>query len=370
MKITIITGAFGCIPPFAIGAVEKLWYQIGEEWKNEGYEVCFVSKLPNETEGLPQENIYIKGYWRSGSILKDTLWYELIYSIRAMKMAPKSDVVILSIIWGPLLFPFFRRKMGKSIFNVARFPKAFYGLFRWVDSLSCVSTAVYDVLVQRFPYLKSKAYVVPNPIDTSIYTSQTLTHVYSKTPTIIFMGRVHREKGLHTLVRAMTILHTNYDLKLDIIGPTSIEKGGSGDAYVEELNQLAIGWKINWIGPIYDAQELASRVNAGHIFCYPSEAEHGETFGVSPLEAMGLGVVPVVSALGCFRDFIENGKNGFIYDHRASDAVEQLAACLEKLILDERMYKEYSAMAIETAKQFSIKKIADMYIKVFDKIKS
>lgn len=71
-KITIITGAYGCLPPYALGAIEKLWFQIGEEWKKMGYEVCYVCKKPKGEIHLLDSNVYIKGYERSNSVLKDT----------------------------------------------------------------------------------------------------------------------------------------------------------------------------------------------------------------------------------------------------------------------------------------------------------
>ncbi len=365
-KITIITGAYGCLPPYALGAIEKLWFQIGEEWKKMGYEVCYVCKKPEGEILSSDNNVYIKGYERSNSILKDTFQYELIYSLKAMIKAPKSDITVLSIIWGPLLIPFFRKKLGLSLFNVARFPKWFYKYFNKVDKLSCVSTAVYDALLKISPNLRDKSCVVPNPIDVSIYNAKG-SHIYSSTPKIIFMGRVHKEKGLHTLVKAIDEVRKEHDVTLEIIGPTSIGKGGSGMEYVQELNSLTSGWNINWVNPIYNPKELAERMRKAHIFCYPSEAEMGETFGVAPLEAMGLGLVPIVSSLGCFSDFIRNGENGLVYDHRANNASEQLAQCIKKLIDNEYLYKKYSEAAIKISSLFSIQNIAEQYIKELEK---
>lgn len=365
-KITIITGAYGCLPPYALGAIEKLWFQLGEEWKRMGYEVCYVCKKP-EGENLPSDNnVYIKGYERSNSVLKDTFRYELIYSLKAMIKAPKSDATVLSIIWGPLLIPFFRKKLGLSLFNVARFPKWFYKYFNKVDKLSCVSTAVYDALLQISPNLRDKSCVIPNPIDVSIYNAKG-SHTYSPTPKILFMGRVHKEKGLHILVKAVNEVRKEHHVTLEIIGPTSIGMGGSGVKYVQELNSLASGWDINWTSPIYNPQELAERMRGAHIFCYPSEAENGETFGVAPLEAMGLGLVPIVSSLRCFSDFIRNGENGLVYDHRADNASEQLAQCIKMLIKDENLYKKYSGAAVKASSRFSIRRIAEQYIKELEK---
>ena len=61
-------------------------------------------------------------------------------------------------------------------------------------------------------------------------------------------------------------------------------------------------------------------------------AEKGEAMPVAPLEAMANGCVPLVSKLDCFRDYISDGTNGFVFDHRGSardsDLTERLSAVL------------------------------------------
>lgn len=44
MKIDIVTGPFAGIPPYSIGAVEKVWYSLGIEWLQQGHDICFISK--------------------------------------------------------------------------------------------------------------------------------------------------------------------------------------------------------------------------------------------------------------------------------------------------------------------------------------
>ena len=55
-----------------------------------------------------------------------------------------------------------------------------------------------------------------------------------------------------------------------------MDKGGSGIAYVNELNDLCEDWKIEWVDPIYDAEKLAAEMDKADIYCYPSLADHSE----------------------------------------------------------------------------------------------
>lgn len=104
-KINIITSPFGCIPPYAIGAVEKRWKSCGDYYLKKGMDVVFISKSPDEEVENDENNIYIKGYGRTGSWTKD-LFLDLIYSFKALWKMPKCDAVVLNTIWSPVLFAF------------------------------------------------------------------------------------------------------------------------------------------------------------------------------------------------------------------------------------------------------------------------
>ena len=100
---------------------------------------------------------------------------------------------------------------------------------------------------------------------------------------------------------------------------------------------------IEWLGPIYDQQQLISHYQQAALFVYPSLAEQGETFGLAPLEAMACGAVPIVSNLACFRDFITPGVNGLVFNHRAADAPGLLATQILELTTN---YDQRAAMAL------------------------
>jgi len=363
MTINIITSPFGCIPPNALGAVEKLWFLIGEVLRNEGHKVSFICKRPEYA--LEDDNVYIKGFERTGSLALDIV-IDLWFSLKALVKMRKCDYVVFNTFWSPLLSPLFSWKFKKSLYNVARFPKGQMALYNVCDILACVSTAVKDAMIEQSPSTAKRAVVVANPIDTNIYTSIKPLSLTDRT-TIVYMGRVHREKGIEQLVKAIDILQKEYNVQLIVIGPTDIKKGGSGDIYVNELKGYTHGWDIVWTGPIYDVLELADLMKTGQIFCYPSLAEKGETFGVSPLESMGLGMVPIVSSLKCFTDFIEEGVNGLVYDHRAENAHHLLAEKIKYLLDNPNLFEQMSAKAIETSKHFDVKSIADQYMHEFQK---
>jgi len=78
---------------------------------------------------------------------------------------------------------------------------------------------------------------------------------------------------------------------------------------------------------------------------YPEKAEH---FGISTVEAMGSGAVPVVFNAGGQREIIENEKNGFLCDNK-EDFVSKTMA----LIKDDDLLKKLSKEAIKRLSIFS-----------------
>ena len=88
------------------------------------------------------------------------------------------------------------------------------------------------------------------------------------------------------------------------------------------------------------------------VFCYPSVAERGETFGVAVAEAMAAGCAPVVSALDCFRELVRDGDTGLVFDHRAPDAPSRLAEAMAGLVRDSDARAAMAARAQAHARRF------------------
>ena len=363
-NINIITSPFGCIPPHAIGAVEKLWKSCGDYYTHKELNVTHICKRPDKNNKNDKTHIYIKGYGRTGSWAKDFL-LDFVYSFKALWKMPKCDAVVLNTIWSPILLPLFRHKYKVSLYNVARFPKRQFGFYKSVDILSCVSRAVYNCLLEQTPKSEKQACVISNFIDTDIYHPYR-QHELTEKPVVLFTGRVHREKGVELLVEAINKIRGKHDVGLKIIGAWDTPRGGSGQEYKDELDALAKGWGIDWVDPIYNPKELAKEMDTCDIYCYPSLADKGETFGVAPLEAMGLGIPTIVSALDCFKDFLKDKESGLVFDHHAKNAVEQLSRCLLYILESKEHYAELSKNGVLSSASFNVAQKAEEYLLVLD----
>ncbi|MDO8659104.1 MAG: glycosyltransferase family 4 protein [Candidatus Parcubacteria bacterium] len=78
---------------------------------------------------------------------------------------------------------------------------------------------------------------------------------------------------------------------------------------------------------------------------YPEKAEH---FGISTVEAMGAGCVPVVLNAGGQREIVENGKSGYLWN-----TLVDFAEKTNSLIKDEELWGKMSKEAVERSKMFT-----------------
>ncbi len=365
MRITIVTGPFLPTGGGPSGAVEKLWLRLAQVFAKEGHQVTIVAcKWPGQaTDQISGGVRFIRcgGYKRTSSLKLD-IFKDFFYSIEALLNAPNSDVAVINTFWLPVLALLRKRRMGKLVVNVARFPKGQMALYRFVDRLSAVSCAVSNEIINQSPAVKSLVRTIPNPVDIECFKPHTLP-IRNTTFRILYTGRVHPEKGLHLLIPALARLIPEFPaIELSIVGPTRTELGGGGGSYIAELTRLSHGLKVTFEPAIGDPAHLATRMRDADYYCYPSLADQGESFGVAPLEAMALGYAPILSNLACFKEFAKDGFNCFVFDHHSADPVSNLASALRRAMSSPELTRELGENAVRTSQKFSYEIIAKSYL--------
>ena len=184
--------------------------------------------------------------------------------------------------------------------------------------------------------------------------------------TILYVGRVHPEKGVHILVEAFGRLISRHpNLRLRIVGPIAEEHGGGGYSYERTLKSLAQGLPVGFAGPVFEPGRLADIYRSANLFCYPSLAERGESFGVAPLESMACGVPPIVSQLECFNDYVCDGENGWLFNHRTERPVDALTGKLDEVLSNQSQISAAGAQASKAARRFSYETVAKQYLTEF-----
>jgi glycosyltransferase involved in cell wall biosynthesis len=262
-----------------------------------------------------------------------------------------------------------RKRAGAIVVNVNRWPKGQMKLYRRAERLAAASSAIRDEVIRQCPDVASRVKVLPNPIDTAVFVPPTPPRSRAAgAGTILYTGRVHPEKGVHLLIDAVRQLVGEFPaVRLRIIGATSIAGGGGGKEYVARLKAQGQGLDIELVDPIYDRQALASELQRADYYCYPSLAAQGEAMPVAPVEAMATGLAPVVSGLPVFRDYIDPGRTGLVFDHsdEGDGAIKNLADALRQLVIDPALADRLGQWAAQEALRFSYASVAQLCLEDF-----
>ncbi len=368
MRITIAQGAFLPVPPLRGGAIEKVWFQLGKLFAAQGHEVTHVSRLCDE---LPENetidgvhHLRVPGYSTPSSPVK-LKFLDYLYSRRVKKALPDADILVTNTFWLPILAR--HARFGRRYVHVGRFPKGQMRLYRGAARLHAPSRAVAEAIRKEVPALSSRIVSIPYPLPWQPLAPDQL-HA-ERDPVLLYVGRIAPEKGLDALVRAYVALPEALRAawQLRIVGPADISRGGGGRSYLGRLREraAAVTSRVQFPGSLFDEQELQKELSRASLFVYPSMADRGETFGLAPLEAMSCGCPALVSGLACFQDFIENEKDGFVFDHHHDDSAVALHEKLKELLEQPERFRGIAPAALRKASQFEASQVANLYLRDF-----
>lgn len=126
-------------------------------------------------------------------------------------------------------------------------------------------------------------------------------------PTIVFVGRITRQKGLPHLLRACEQLPADVQVILCAGAPDTPEIKTEVEGLVARLREKRTG--VVWIEEMLPRPELIAVLAASDVFVCPSVYE---PLGIVNLEAMAVGLPVVGSATGGIPDVIVDGETGLL----------------------------------------------------------
>ena len=273
------------------------------------------------------------------------------------------DLIIEGIDKIPFYMPVFQKQVpvmaivphlfGSTVFQEAAWLPATYvylmergvpGLYgRSLFSLLCEDTKS-DLVARGLP--ADQARVIYPGFNHAEYPAPAVKPARMR-PTMFYVGRVKKYKGIQQGVRSLTILRERFpDILLQI--------AGAGD-YTEPLRQLAhelgLDDHVEFAGRI-SHEDKVRRLQQADVVIYPSPKEG---WGLSVLEANSCGTVVVASDSPGLREAVRNGKTGFLVPHGDAAA---LAERVGQLLSDPALYAGMRAEAIAWAQTFTWDKAA------------
>lgn len=222
------------------------------------------------------------------------------------------------------------------------------------DLLIFISDAVRKSFLGEFRINEEKSIVIYNGIGNEFYSKNEDKKIENK---IAFVGRLTKVKGVNILIDAFNIVkQKGIDSTLTIVGD-----GEEKNELIEKVSNYGLGNNVIFTGR---QSNIIQYLDNADIFVYPSICEEG--FGISVVEAMARGCIPITFNKGGLPEIIKNEKNGFIVNDVTA---ESLADEIIKVInLNNK--DEIRKNAIETAKKFSIDNTIKNQKNIYEKLVS
>lgn len=203
--------------------------------------------------------------------------------------------------------------------------------FRHSSMVICITPDMQDFLDDFVGKGICRFIVIPNPCQTIAKNPLDLG-AHEKPVKIVFSGRYGRRKGVYDLMEAFSLAQFRTPVELHLFGDGEVEKVRELAAASSKKDCIHVS---NWLAH----GEYLKKLEDYDLLVLPSYAE---TFGMSLVEAMGLGM-PVISTFSGGVPFVvDDGKDGFLVE--AGD-VSALARKMELLVDDDSLRIEMGKTA-------------------------
>jgi phosphatidylinositol alpha-mannosyltransferase len=197
-------------------------------------------------------------------------------------------------------------------------------------------------------YFEDDCAVIPNGVDPERFHPRTngRSDLGSDRPTILFVGRFYRRKGLPLLLAALPRVAARIpDVRVLVVGD------GPQAPWVRLLARRA-ACEVRFLGEL-SSEEIPHAYRAADVFVAPSTGS--ESFGIVHLEAMASGVPIVASDIEGYAEILDHGREALLFPNRDVDA---LAGALVRVLSDERLARSMAAAGREKSLRYAWSRVA------------
>ncbi|MBP1300277.1 starch synthase [Flavobacterium sp. 260] len=254
--------------------------------------------------------------------------------------------------------------------------------FEQADGVIAVSKAMRADILRSYPSIDpAKVHVVYNGIDIDEWkptVDEDAVRALGIDPSrrsVVFVGRITRQKGLPYLLRAVASLPSDVQIVLCAGAPDTPEIMAEVTGLVESLRAERDG--VVWIDRMLSHQEVVNVLSSGTVFVCPSIYE---PLGIVNLEAMACGIPVVGTRTGGIPEVVADGLTGRIVPiDQAQDGtgtpndpdrfVADLARTLDEVLADEGLAKLMGrAGRLRVESEFTWDAIAHRTRQVYDEV--
>lgn len=267
-----------------------------------------------------------------------------------------------------------------------------YAVSSWVEktayeaaaAIIAVSEGMRQDILRSYPEVDpAKVRVVHNGIDVDMWHRDENDDAIKALgidpgkPSVVFVGRNTRQKGVPYLLRAAAKLPADVQLVLCLGAADTPELAAETARLIEELQAQRTG--VVLIERMLPRNELIQVLSHATAFACPSIYE---PLGIVNLEAMACGAAVVASATGGIPEVVEHGKTGLLVDiEQVTDGtgtpldpekfVTEFAAALTEVVSDPERAREMGQAGRRRAEEhFSWESITETTLEVYRSVLS
>jgi len=227
-----------------------------------------------------------------------------------------------------------------------------------VDHIICVSKDIEQIMAANMPGRKHKLSTIPKGHDPTWYQEIIPTERnslgYSEEDVLIcFLANVRPFKGLTYLLQATHHLSQGLPYRFIFIG-----SGYDKPDIQKEIEESPMKDRFQLLGFRSDAKEIVAACD-----CLVQVSTHGEGLSKSVVEAMFLGIAPIITDIPGNHDLLEPGKSGWMVPIKDPKAI---AIALQEMASDSKERKRRGDHArMYMHKHFHIDHTVDEYQKLY-----
>lgn len=389
MKVLILTEFYE--PAWAFGGPPKVISGIGSELARRGHSVTVITaNVLDASDEVPKGERVIDGvkvtYLRTWS--RWLAWNHKIFVPKGLRKSLEEnvkdhDVILLASFRTILSWLGYRyaRKFGIPyiILPYGTLPRAgkakrvlkfiidqFYGHRTLRDASAVLAQTEHEMQeARKFGARDSNIRLVPLHIDMSEFkrlprkgSFRKKIGVSSDEKVILFLGRLHKYKGLALLLESFSQkAQAHDDWRLVIVG----RDDGYLTTMLKLIETLRLEKKILFVGPLYEKDRIEAYVDA-HVFVMPSS--HFEETSTAALEACA-SRTPVVVTKQASIPGLDEYKAGFTINYNSEELKDALSTILNDTKLGTKMGENARRMIEE---KFTLKGVTDQFEEILQNV--
>lgn len=348
------------------GGAEQMVYEHAKYWLRKGNNVTwFCSGFENSKREEIIDGIKIV---RRGNQYNFFLWPFFYY---VLKKIEKPTVVIDCFHFIPYFSKFYMFKVpkigliqevaGELWFDNLPFPFALVGyiiekpilkFYKKIPFITGSKSAKDDLLNMGFR--KDKVFVINHGIN----RKKVGKIKKEKDPTVIFLGRISKDKGIEDALTTLKLLARDIkNIKMWIVGKSE------SNVYEEKIKKIIKQYNltkiVDWVGYV-DEKKKFLLLSKAWILIHPSRREG---WGLNVIEANSVKTPTVGYNVQGLKDSIINNKTGILVN---PDAMS-LADGVEEIIKNKSQYKTFQNNAFKWSENFDWEKAGKQSYKLMQK---